>query len=589
MPTVPYKPVPEVAPSQQAIPDVSISTPIEAFGGGIARAIGSVGQVVEKAGDEIFQRAVALQNLDNETMAKEADAKYVMQLGEIEAKYRSLQGQAAVQAYPKFIREAQLLRQQHRQALPNDITRKMFDGPSLQFMSRTIFSEARHSAAEKRQWALGASRARIEAVRQNSFSSPEDEDSLAGAEATTRAEVRSLARGEGWSTEQTGVEEAKAVSRLHADRIIGLSRQQPLRAWQLFQENRGSLTPDDSNRVEQRVLTQRNTAVAQQIAQEVNPIPQEGGVEEPLRDRLNRAIERAEAIAPGDEHFALVVQNAVRQQYNHNKEVLRNDQQNREAVIIGAINGAHGPRPTTVAKLLETNAEVSGAWDNTTEPRRRILEQMLTNNLRADTRVTDEGRRRFQVLIGMADQDPTAFLATDVLSETGMNNSMLNTLAMRQVRVRLVPGQDPHVQQALRMLGPMMRSADISRADNPQQYNQFVGVLQDALTEFQRTNNRHPRSVEEYNQIGQRLIRTIAQDNAWTGRTWPSWLGGPSRTPFYEQAVPTELMEQFENDPRWAVENRSPTVAEKELFRRQYLQKLDQKLNIKQKPKASSP
>ena len=70
MAQVPYSPVPDVAPSDTATPRVSVATPEAAFGGATAKAIENLGTTVQGAGNELFGRAVALQQLNNETEAK---------------------------------------------------------------------------------------------------------------------------------------------------------------------------------------------------------------------------------------------------------------------------------------------------------------------------------------------------------------------------------------------------------------------------------------------------------------------------------------------------------------------------------------
>src|SRR6266850_2070753 len=54
-----------------------------ASGFDVAQAVQGLGKTVAGAGDEIFNRAIALQNLNNETEASEADAKYMIEAGRI--------------------------------------------------------------------------------------------------------------------------------------------------------------------------------------------------------------------------------------------------------------------------------------------------------------------------------------------------------------------------------------------------------------------------------------------------------------------------------------------------------------------------
>jgi hypothetical protein len=86
-------------------PRVSVNTPEAAFGGVVGQSLQGLGKQIESSGTELFHRAVALQDLKNETDAKEADAQYMMKVGELHANFSALQGRQAADAYPKYMEE----------------------------------------------------------------------------------------------------------------------------------------------------------------------------------------------------------------------------------------------------------------------------------------------------------------------------------------------------------------------------------------------------------------------------------------------------------------------------------------------------
>ena len=53
---VPYTGVPSVQPSFDATPSVSSNIPVDAFGAGVANAVGHIGKAVAGAGNEIWAR-----------------------------------------------------------------------------------------------------------------------------------------------------------------------------------------------------------------------------------------------------------------------------------------------------------------------------------------------------------------------------------------------------------------------------------------------------------------------------------------------------------------------------------------------------
>lgn len=162
MPQVPdYKPIPSVSPTERGTPSVRVDAPAAAFGAETAAGLGHLGNALEKSGDELFQRAYALQQLNNETEARNADAEYVMQSGKMYNDFASLEGKAAQDAYPKLQQDLEGLRTKLRAGLSNPMSAKLYDSSALQTMARTVFAGGRHAATETKKWIDGSNEAAI--------------------------------------------------------------------------------------------------------------------------------------------------------------------------------------------------------------------------------------------------------------------------------------------------------------------------------------------------------------------------------------------------------------------------------------------
>ena len=66
---VPYSAAPEEAPQLDPVPNAHVDTPVAAFGGAVAGAITHMGEVAEGAGKELFARAYAMQELNEQVKA----------------------------------------------------------------------------------------------------------------------------------------------------------------------------------------------------------------------------------------------------------------------------------------------------------------------------------------------------------------------------------------------------------------------------------------------------------------------------------------------------------------------------------------
>jgi len=271
MPQVPYSGVQQIAPTGPSEPRYSADTPIAAFGGATAAAVGTLGKSLEGAGNELFQRGIAMQDLYNHSEAQEADAKYMQAAGDLHASYSALSGKAAVDAYPKYISDLQETRKNIRDGMSNDMSQKLFDSGSLSTMGRTIFNGAGHAATENKKFALGASAARVDAISDRTLATPQDEKAFQDGLATSEREVRAQSQlaGIGSDAEEEAV--AQTRSKLWSQRITGLAKQAPLAAGKMLDDavKSGGLVGGDIAKVTNVVQSARNTVGARMVSQTV--------------------------------------------------------------------------------------------------------------------------------------------------------------------------------------------------------------------------------------------------------------------------------------------------------------------------------
>jgi len=149
MPTVPGL-TPDQVPSPQGTPEVSVSTPIEAFGGAVAHAISGLGGAVEQSSDKIWQRATEFQDLQNRAEVDKADAAYMEKAGLLHAQFSARQGQDAVQAFPKYIQDLKDERERIGGTLTNQMTQKMYDSQTLSTTVRGTRANRRKSPRSMR-------------------------------------------------------------------------------------------------------------------------------------------------------------------------------------------------------------------------------------------------------------------------------------------------------------------------------------------------------------------------------------------------------------------------------------------------------
>ena len=231
MAQVPYNPDNQVAPTDQPIPTRRLDTPFAAFGGTIAAATEHLGQAVSGAGDELFQRAMSMQDLYNHSQSLEGATDFSKQAGDIHANLSAMQGKDAVDYYSgKYMPDLNDARQKIRDGLPNDMARKMFDESSLSILSRTVFNGASHAAQENKNYAIGTAAARVKESQNAALGAPTDEAGFHQHLSDTISNTQAQYQLKGADDDTTNAAIHKNVSDLYVSRIQGLAKTHPFQA-----------------------------------------------------------------------------------------------------------------------------------------------------------------------------------------------------------------------------------------------------------------------------------------------------------------------------------------------------------------------
>jgi hypothetical protein len=224
MPQVPYNPVPSVRPGGGATPQINIST---GNWGAVGQALQHLGSTVEASGNELFTRAMAIQQLRNETEVTEAIAKQELGSGQLHTNYSALQGRTAVDGFDTYQKDQDKLRTDVRATLSNPAAQRMYDRASLGIMNRNIFNGAGHAAAQQRIWTRDAASARVDSAIHQAGISPEDNAAYDEQIKNITSAVTQQSENDGWDQDKFNDVLARAKSGALANRIEKLSRINP--------------------------------------------------------------------------------------------------------------------------------------------------------------------------------------------------------------------------------------------------------------------------------------------------------------------------------------------------------------------------
>lgn len=536
---VPYSSVPQTGLADISTPEMNPRIPAAAFGGEVAQAASGLGKVTQGAGDEIFQRAIALKNLDNEAEAKQAASDYQIKVGELHANYSALQGKDAVEGFKKYTQDISALRHQMRDGLSTSMAQKHFDSDSLSTMGRTIFNGAGHAATENKKYIAGASAARVESAQDEAFHDTSDA-ALENGKRVINREVRDTqSHLAGWSPEKTDEVVKQQQSTLISKRIGGIARTDPFKAATMLGDYKDQLTADDFLRVDNTVRAQGRAIGSVNIANEIYTAGKGSDTEPTKSLSVMEAEARAAAKAkdPDDPLLETHTVAALRGQYNQDLYAKKQEYWQNEQTLAGAI--AKGVKNE---QDLRADPVVAAAIDALPKDKRLNIPARINSYNAARDKVANE--EQFRTLMGQANNDVEGFLSVDPFSQKNLNQQQMNQVAAKQAKLKASQAQDPRVDRAMSWMrgsmGAQMEALGVFKrtTSNKDDYDHLTGAVQSSLDLWQETHNKPPTNKEFLEQIAPQVLQT---------RTEEGWLWN-SKKPFFTQDIPSDFTDKTKAD-----------------------------------------
>lgn len=565
MPQVPYQPVPTVRPTESGPRGFSLSTPPAAFGGAVAQALEGLGKGIEGAGNELFQRAVAMQDLKNETEAKEADANYMIEVGKMHADFSSKEGKAAVDAFPDYIKGMQDLRKQMRDGLSNPAAQRMFDSQSLSTMGRTIFNGAGHAATQNKSWAVGSTKAQMDLDAQQVFDNPNDDVAFQEKLRRTKENVSNISGARGF--EDGGAQhkdlELRAVSHLWRNRIEGKARTDPEAAAEMLDKNKPQLAEDDYLHIENVVRSQSRAITSSNLAHSVYESSLDADkeltksarqMEEEVRAKAKEKFPNDPIVADraaGDLHTLLAT--------NRHFQVAENTDR---------VNNIYGGISKGAKNMQELRADPQIAKDIDALPAktREQVPGWITRHWAEQNKAASNEREG--ELFGMRMNNSEAFLDYNVLSDSKLSNAQKEKIVGWQKQDSKKPFDDPRTHRAVRNIIESF-SAEASALElagtkvDRDKMNLFTGSVHQALDAWRADHNgRSPTYKEVIDQIAPEAIKQVK--GPWFTMFGHQFGTSVEKEPVFQREIPETYKQQFRSD---AVKEGLPTPSEEDIGR----------------------
>lgn len=539
MPQVPYNPVPDVAPSTQGTPTLRVDTPSEAFGVGVGRTIEGFGKGLEQDSDKIFQRAIALQELQNETDARNADAQASKEMGMLHADFQTKQGvNAGPEALEKYTNDLNAVYQKNRAALGNDDARRRYDSSALSVLNRSIFNGAGHSGQQVKEAAKGSAMAQIDAAADNVYNSSLYGDGTVGLDASiasARSAARSYSQLEGFTPEQAQEFENRQVSKIVSHLVSGIAQNQPQKAAELQNKYQDLIHGDDQIRVQNTVENRNNVIGARvEVDKILSPLQNLRGDEKPptYKDLQAQVEAKAEELRPGDPLFKIAMNNQLEQQFNKIRYAQQRENFENKQTVDGAVIGlySNGQIPQT-AEELRNLPGVGDAWDKLSPAQQRHYNNIIAAQVRAGNRVDAAASLSArQEYVGMSQRDPQGFLDADIMSDKRLTIADKKYLFQQKQQINSRGEADPKLTHALQILSPDLRAAGYDAKTDQASHDQFSGILHDWMSSYLEEHKKRPGD-KEIIEAGRRLLQTHSESRLFglfSGTSEPMFRDTPS-------------------------------------------------------------
>lgn len=519
MPQVPYQPYSTEQPiSGTGAKGISIAAPVEAFGGATAAALQHLGQVTQQSGDELFSRAVAMQDLKNRTEANDLAIDAEMAMSDAYTKFASLQGKNAVGAQAGFNESLKQIQKDYSGRGSNPEVTRMVDMQTKGTMARTIFSGGRHAATEQKTWTKQSALDGIALNNKQVLDNPKDELEFQRRRAESERLTRVLTQVEGLDEVSTKRMVFESNSKSRAAQLDGMIREAPLTATGLVDKYKSELTEDDYKRLHAQALTKVQQVVPENVAQETFAGGQETdkAPAKTLKEMETEVETKLNAQYPNDPIMAKTGVASIQRIFNQDKYAKAQQAIENNQTIDAAIIQAE---PKTVQELTAINDKVNAAYNLLPKDQQMKMQGRL-NKYNADV-LKMRNEAEWGRLEGLKENDVGAFLDEDILDNALLTKQDKMRFVGEQQKKRAQTTADPRVARDhgwMQSAFPKeMEALGIYRRtqDNKDDFDRYTGMFQQSLEAWRDAHGK-PADYEAVTKvIGPQVIRKVSEPGFW--------------------------------------------------------------------------
>lgn len=574
MPKVPYNPVPSVEPSTQGTPEINVPSLPDAFGANIGQAQQGLGKAIEGAGDELFRRALAIQELDNRAEADNLATEYMLQQGAKDEEFKNLLGRDPKANLEAHNRSSQELREKIGNNISNPAARRLYDSETRRYFAGSVVRATGHAGTQFKSYLVKTNDASLQVIKNEIFADPENYLAFVRGMGKGAERIEENGRIAGDSEATILANKQKFEQDMLLERIRGLGEKDPKKANAFLEANKERLGAnlDNAIRSVNTNLIAKGTRIGEnQINDDLKIDPTASKKTD--QQRMQEADKFSEQYAPGNVMFRDEMRRRVQTGVTQARLAKKQHDWQNNRTVQGAVltPDSTGKLPTNTTELF-ANPRVKDAFEQLDEKAQGDILRGLTRNVKEALVVpmTPERQAKTAYFRGLSGEDPIKFLEVDFLKED-LPWEYRDAFIKQQVAMTKKLEDDPRVNAAMASLNSMLVAAKLTNADNPTERARFRGALQDAINIHQQKNKKVPQG-EDLQRMGRQLLQKQSGN----------WFFGETKT--FQMEPNSEQRKAILNLDKWRKDGITPTDADiqREFVRMRY----QQLYNNAGKPKA---
>jgi hypothetical protein len=501
----------------------------------VGGAFDNLGRTFEHVGDQLWQRAQGLQEVQNQTVLTKAEIEYDKYANDKQVAFNQLQGDAASEgAYKAHLTDLEDKRKQMLEKLPNQSVQNRFDKSTASTVGRYGMQAAAHAATETRKSFIASSEARVDQTKDQLSKTTDIKETEELAKRIHDEIFGKQAPAKGWTLEVANEAFKKQLGDAYASQAVRMSREDPTGARKLLEANQDFIGKDRYDAAMEHVLSNERNIQSNNIGNKV----QEDNPDGTLPEKKAEAKKQAEAISKDPKLIQAAIDSAEQKHEKHRREVAQQKQVDKETVYstLYGYNSPHGEVPTTPYELFAYGGEEARrAYERLDPAERRKVDEFLKRSAKGEVPETEFTRNRVRDLEGMMLNEPGRFRDHDIdreeipLSE----RSRLRREQVKMIKEGIKLEADPKTAHAINV----MRSAggvlpkDLKPGSS--KWNTFTGMVREGLIEIgkQRGYDK-PISEEEIRTLGKSILEKMPGTGFW-----------PEKLDWFQKSVYDQIQE----------------------------------------------